>query len=44
MLTENLDDPIYSLRDLLAVMAAARHDRRGIDEVIDKLLDLAGEA
>ena len=39
----NLDDHCYSLRDFLAVIAAARLARHPLDDVVDRLLDLASE-
>ena len=42
-LTANLDEPCYSLRDFLAVIAAARSERHPLDVVVDRLLDLVSE-
>ncbi len=41
--TANLDEKCYSLRDFLALAAAARLARSPLDDVVDRLLDLAGE-
>lgn len=40
--TQNLDERCYSLRDFLAVIAAARLARHPLDDVADRLLDMAG--
>ena len=40
---ENLDARCYSLRDFLAVCAAARSERHPLDVVVDRLLDLVSE-
>lgn len=42
--TENLDERCYSLRDFLAVIAAARVARHPLEDVADRLLDMVGEA
>ena len=39
-ITDNLDEKCYSLRDFLAVIAAARLARHPLDDVADRLLDL----
>jgi hypothetical protein len=39
----NLDEHCYSLRDFLAVIAAARLARSPLDDVVDRLLDMVGE-
>lgn len=41
--THNLDEHCYSLRDFLAVIAAARLARHPLDDVVDRLLDMVGE-
>lgn len=38
--TDNLDEKCYSLRDFLAVIAAARLARHPLDDVADRLLDM----
>jgi hypothetical protein len=40
----NLDDKCYCLRDFLAVIAAARLARHPLDDVVDRLLDMVGDA
>ena len=40
---EDLDAKCYSLRDFLAVIAAARLARSPLDDVVDRLLDMVGE-
>lgn len=42
-LTANLDEPCYSLRDFLAVIAAARLARHPLDDVVDRLLDMVAD-
>lgn len=41
--THNLDEHCYSLRDFLAVIAAARLERTPLDSLLDRLLDMVGE-
>lgn len=46
--TDNLDEKCYSLRDFLAVIAAARQARHvwhttSLDDVADRLLDMVSE-
>lgn len=41
--TDNLDEHCYSIRDFLAVIAAARLARHPLDDVVDRLLDMVGE-
>lgn len=42
-ITDNLDEKCYSLRDFLAVIAAARLARHPLDDVADRLLDMVVE-
>ncbi|MDR7253721.1 hypothetical protein J2X46_002711 [Nocardioides sp. BE266] len=42
-IADNLDERCYSLRDFLALVAAARLERTPIDNLADRLLDLVGE-
>lgn len=43
-LTDNLDEKCWSLRDFLAVAAAARLTRHPLDDLLDRLLDMASDA
>lgn len=42
-LTANLDEPCYSVRDFLAVLAACRQERQPINVAIDRLLDMVAD-
>ena len=42
-LTANLDEPAYSVRDFLALVSAARHARKPLDEIADALLDMVAD-
>jgi hypothetical protein len=43
-ITANLDEKCYSIRDFLAVIAAARLARHPLDDVADRLLDMVDHA
>lgn len=42
-LTANLDEPCYSVRDFLVLVAAAKGARKPLDAVADALLDMVAE-
>lgn len=43
IVTDNLDEKCYSLRDFLSLVAAARLARTPLEDVADRLLDLVAE-